>query len=226
MIFITNKYTKYYFNIINNAKQANRKKLSRNALAYIPYDRHHIIPDCFFKNRTRKGPDGWVDGNSNSPENLVYLLAREHFICHWLLTKMVTGKNKVKMINALSCMQRARDGIYTTKITSRVFNNIKSDRAKIVSDQMKGRIPWNKGKSHSAETKEKMQLARKLQVFSAETKAKMVASRKFVSDATKAKLSASSKLRTKKLCPHCLKEFLPTTFGIYHGDKCKLFKSS
>lgn len=46
------------------------------------YEKHHIIPKS-------------VGGNDN-PDNICILLPREHFVCHWLLTKMVSGKSKYK----------------------------------------------------------------------------------------------------------------------------------
>jgi hypothetical protein len=77
-MFIENKYTKWYYIIINNAKLQLRKK--KNG---IYYESHHIIPKSM----------GGVEE--------VLLTAKEHYICHLLLCKMVTGKDKHKMINAL-----------------------------------------------------------------------------------------------------------------------------
>lgn len=76
--FIDNKYTKWYNNIISNAKP-------RENIGYT--EKHHILP---------KGL-----GGSNEKENLVRLTAREHFICHLLLTKMTIGKEYQKMSYAL-----------------------------------------------------------------------------------------------------------------------------
>lgn len=77
-MFLKNKYTKWYFSIIEKAKNQNRKK---NKIEY--YESHHIIPKCM------KGTE------------VVLLTAKEHFICHLLLCRMVEGPNKYKMINAL-----------------------------------------------------------------------------------------------------------------------------
>ena len=77
-MFIENKYTNWYNLIIENAKLQLRKK--KNG---IYYESHHIIPKSM----------GGIEE--------VLLTAKEHYICHLLLCKMVTGKDKHKMINAL-----------------------------------------------------------------------------------------------------------------------------
>jgi hypothetical protein len=76
-----NKYTKWYINIINNPDLSDKT------------ENHHIVPDCLFINRTRKGPPGFVDDNPNDPENIVKLSLRQHFIVHMLLPKMIIDKN-------------------------------------------------------------------------------------------------------------------------------------
>lgn len=77
-MFIENKYTNWYNLIIDNAKLQLRKK--KNS---VYYESHHIIPKSM----------GGIEE--------VLLTAKEHYICHLLLCKMVTGKDKHKMINAL-----------------------------------------------------------------------------------------------------------------------------
>lgn len=69
-MFEENKYTKIYFNIIDNAKLTPRQKQTGNY-----FEKHHIIPRCL--------------GGDNTKNNLILLTAREHFICHILLTKMI-----------------------------------------------------------------------------------------------------------------------------------------
>jgi hypothetical protein len=81
MIFISNKYTNWYNSIIDNAQ---RRTLPTNT--YI--EKHHIIPRSL--------------GGTNEESNIVKLTAREHFICHLLLTKMTQGRNKHKMSKALT----------------------------------------------------------------------------------------------------------------------------
>lgn len=77
MIFINNKYTRWYYSIIDRAT-------TRSVSGYT--EKHHIIPKSL--------------GGSNKTSNLASLTAREHFICHMLLTKMVSGKHRQKMVHA------------------------------------------------------------------------------------------------------------------------------
>ena len=77
MIFIDNKYTRWYYTIINRAQ-------TRQLNCYT--ERHHIVPKSL--------------GGSNESSNLVSLTAREHFVCHMLLTKMVSGIQRQKMVHA------------------------------------------------------------------------------------------------------------------------------
>lgn len=116
MNYLYNKYSTFYFSIINNALQQSRKK-SKNFY----FESHHIIPKSL--------------GGSDLPENLVLLTAREHFICHWLLTKMFTVDTPpyFKMIRAFFMMKVdpiCGEGRY---IVSRVYENLKSINSKTMT---------------------------------------------------------------------------------------------
>lgn len=80
-MFLFNKYTTWYISIINNP---------RTILGVS--EKHHIIPKSL--------------GGSNRKENIVCLTPKEHFICHWLLTKMTFGENRKKMCYAFWSMTR------------------------------------------------------------------------------------------------------------------------
>lgn len=123
-MYLTNKYTKWYNNIISAAQI---RKIDEYT------EKHHIIPKCL--------------GGSNSKENLVKLTGREHFICHLLLVKMVEGKNnKAKM--AYASMQQSRSSKYKdVKISSRIYALIRKELA----DSYKG-IPHSE--QHIANWKE------------------------------------------------------------------------
>lgn len=135
-MFLTNKYAKWYFSIINNAK-------SRTLNNSIYVERHHIIPDCFYKLGRNKS--GWLDGSPNDSANVVTLTAKEHFICHLLLPKITTGKAKYKMINALLRTAIGFNADQQYIITSRIYELVR----KQYSDMRKGQVGWNKGKDLS-----------------------------------------------------------------------------
>ena len=81
-IFIDNKYTRWYYALVQ------KRKICVLNEGYV--EKHHIIPKSL--------------GGSDIKTNLVSLTAREHFVAHWLLTKMVTGINKSKMLLAFNMM--------------------------------------------------------------------------------------------------------------------------
>ena len=129
-----NKYTKWYTSITNNAKQ-------RNLDGYTEI--HHIKPRSL--------------GGVDTPENLVKLTPREHFVCHWLLVKMTTGQEHHKMLNALRMMRAEKQGQqrYTTKITARVYANIKEEYARLQSKRFSGKNNPMYGKKRSIDSIEK-----------------------------------------------------------------------
>lgn len=186
MLFIPNKYTTWYYSIINTAKN---RTLSKDVYT----ENHHIIPKAL--------------NGSNDKGNLVRLTAREHFICHWLLTKMAEGEAKHKMIYAAWSMVRKGRGQERYKMTSRTYESLR----KQLSATKRGRTPWNKGKTYSEESKAKMSAAKKGNyvpwnkgltgtfTHSEETRAEMSAARKgrILTDEHKAKVSAYWKGRPK-----------------------------
>lgn len=121
MHFLENKYKKWYDNIINSAK-------NRNINGYV--ENHHILPKSL-------GGDDIVD-------NLVRLTAREHFICHLLLTKFTTGYNKKLMNFALGKF------IQNSPLQQRIFNSWEYN--KIRESISNART----GHKHSDDTKKKM----------------------------------------------------------------------
>lgn len=73
-------YKKVYKELIDTAMKENRV---RGGDVY--YEKHHIVPDFLFKNRKRTGPKGHLDGNPDSPENIVLLTFQEHLLAHYYL---------------------------------------------------------------------------------------------------------------------------------------------
>lgn len=115
-MFIENKYTTYYYQIINHALTRNWDKVRNEGT-----EQHHIIPKSM--------------GGSNETGNLVVLTPREHFICHMLLMRMVTGAFQKKMINAMWYMSNTRH----IAVTSKQYERLRMESSKMASDRFKGR---------------------------------------------------------------------------------------
>jgi hypothetical protein len=194
MLFIDNKYTRWYYNIITNAQ-------SRSIQKEIYTEKHHIIPKSL--------------GGGNSKTNLVTLTAREHFVCHWLLTKMTLNDHLSKMNYAFIRISFSPYG--DRKLTSKKYDIIKNIRrfhtsetkAKIsaagsginnpnfgkiawsrgltketneiikqIAENNKGKPAWNKGLTHTDDTKKKMSAVRKGRTLSEEHKRKLSESKR------------------------------------------------
>jgi hypothetical protein len=108
--FNDSKYTQWYYDIIESAQKNTPTDYS---------EFHHIVPRSL--------------GGSNSKNNIVKLTARQHFVCHLLLVKMTSGRDKFKMICAAHhmsvCHRRER-----YKITSITYERLKRQR----SESMRG----------------------------------------------------------------------------------------
>lgn len=150
-----NKYTKWYINIIENAVVRDDKTLAfrqRKAVLIEKFgyvEKHHIIPKAF--------------GGSDDMENLVFLSAKEHFICHWLLSKMFCDYEKYIMLSAFSSMaRRSKNHKGNRNLTAIQFSAIRRACAENCSRLIKEYIKENghprgmKDKTHSAETKERI----------------------------------------------------------------------
>jgi len=97
---LKNKYSKWYFNIIENAISRNWSK--SNAPCYV--ERHHYIPVS-------------LGGNDS---HIVFLSSKEHFVCHALLTRMLNGEDKAKMIWTIMCLKGKN-----RYINSRLYSSFK-----------------------------------------------------------------------------------------------------
>lgn len=219
-MFIENKYSKCYYNIVGRAK-------SRLINSNIYTEKHHIIPKSC--------------GGSNMKENLVRLTAREHFVCHLLLPKMLTGSYRNKMVHALWRMCNSLKADY--KITARTYNLSKEQQAWVMSTvghngQFKiGRPAWNRGVPRTNEVKDAisransgMKTGRTASTFTKEWKEKISISKKGKhtwnkgvthSIDTKQLMSEKAKNREKKTCPYCNIETSPGNYTRWHGDNCR-----
>jgi len=86
------KYDKLYNAIIERAKHRDWKSTRYNigsVDAGVYVETHHVIPKCM--------------GGSNDRSNLVVLSAKEHFICHLLLTKMYSNSDEIMLAFKIMC---------------------------------------------------------------------------------------------------------------------------
>lgn len=133
-----NKYQIWYNNIINRAR-------NRTVEGYS--ELHHIIPRSL--------------GGSDSADNLVALTAREHFICHILLTKFTTGQDRNKMLHAVIIM-KGKNKEQPRYFNSRLYETVRRDYAIKRSIEQQGDSNSFYGKKHSAETRAKMSASKKI----------------------------------------------------------------
>jgi hypothetical protein len=170
-----NKYKQWYANITERAK-------NRHLDSYT--ESHHIVPRSL--------------GGGDEADNLVDLTAREHFVCHWLLVKMTAGQEHHKMLNALRMMRAEKQGQqrYNTKITARVYENIKQEYAKLQSKSLKGKGNGFYGKTHTPEAREKIRQKNLGNKLTPEQHARLVANtigkkKPPITNSHRAKLSAA-----------------------------------
>jgi hypothetical protein len=132
-MFKQNKYADIYYSIIER---------SRNRILEGYSEKHHVIPQSL--------------GGSNDINNIVKLTAREHFICHLLLTKMVDGNNKSKMYQAAWMMASSTSKTQQRhKVNNRTYEYLRIEMSKVKQSM----TTWNKGISPSDETKQKLRTA-------------------------------------------------------------------
>lgn len=117
IMFIDNKYTHAYTKIINRGK---------DRILFTYTEKHHIIPKSL--------------GGNNNNDNIVKLTAREHFVCHLLLTKMTEGIDRNKMISAVFFLTGRGKATNRKNIikSSRLYAKLKEEHAKFVSSIKKG----------------------------------------------------------------------------------------
>lgn len=131
-------YEKLYYNLTHQNKE------------YDCYtEKHHIVPICM--------------NGSNDKNNLVTLSGREHFVAHWILTKIYPNKFELKYAFGMMCSLKDK-----RKLKSWEFQKAKENKPaptietrKKISKSLMGNIPWNKGIPRTEEEKMKMSQALK-----------------------------------------------------------------
>lgn len=192
-MYLSNKYTFWYNNIIHRGK--NRVKEG-----YM--EKHHIVPKSL--------------GGTNTKDNLVYLTAKEHYICHLLLTKMTHGDERSKMIKAfwmISTMGNKHQK--RIKVGSRLYCKYKD-------------LWLQQGGHNKPKTEEHKSKLRGLK-RSQKTKNKISAARTGVSSGPRSQKQKDAVgaiwrgvARNEECsCIYCRKTTSITNHIRWHGDKCK-----
>lgn len=91
-----------------------------------------MINKALIRNWNKKTAPCYVECHHYTPisivgknNNVVYLSAREHFICHLLLVRMLEGKNKAKMSWAIMCMKGRKNGYINSFLYEAAKKNVK-----------------------------------------------------------------------------------------------------
>lgn len=121
VLFKDNKYTKWYMNIVERAK-------NRDLDGYT--ESHHIIPRCL--------------GGSDDKNNLVSLTAREHFICHLLLTKMSDNYLLKYALQMMTVKNEHHGERYAPN--SLLYEYAKICNSVATSERLTGKVGYNAGR--------------------------------------------------------------------------------
>jgi len=92
----------WYNNIINRAKC---RVLPEGSYT----EKHHIVPRSL--------------GGTDTPENIVVVTLKEHYICHLLLSHFTVGQDRYKMLSAVWGMMSSRD----IKPSSRLYEKARQE---------------------------------------------------------------------------------------------------
>jgi hypothetical protein len=101
------------------------RQMQRESKRQVGYELHHIFPSSL--------------GGSAEKSNLVLLTYREHYVAHWLLTKIYP--HEPKMHYGFLCM--LRDPYGNRKLTSRMVETIKSNFSEFKKWHCKIRNPMD-----------------------------------------------------------------------------------
>ena len=206
-MFTESKYTTLYYRIINSAR-------ARQSIGYT--ERHHIVPKCM--------------GGDNTLSNIVILTAREHFICHRILIKIVEEKFKSKMIYA--AWQQSRSAKYKgVRITSRTFAKLREELSKSYTDRKRSQFSeeWreNMSKAHlGKKVPASDKLIAHLRKITAERNDQHGPANPFYGKTHSHEVIANiiKSNSTVYSCPHCTKSGKSNSMKRWHFDNCKFTK--
>jgi hypothetical protein len=191
-MFNTTKYSSWYYAIIDTARKRKTEEYT---------EKHHIIPKSL--------------GGSNENANIVSLTAREHFICHNLLVRMLDDPHhRGKMIYAVWAMATMKNEHQESRhnIRSREYERLRKLRSFQQKQLMKGitRQPL------SEETKQKISNTLKGKKLGPQTK-EHIEKRFMNRKQTNSNKGKKIGKRARCCCIVCQKEVDVVNFYRYHS---------
>ena len=211
-ISLPNKYTKWYCQIVDRAQK--RTKIRKEANKLFGYsESHHILPKSLKM------------GGEKDKENIVFLTAREHFICHWLLIKMIREiEFKRKMAYALHKMLHSKNKFQNRYIP-------KSKTYELVRVEVNSKLTGEKRGPNSVESNKQRSLTMMGQNSGPKSESHRL--KLAMANIGKKRLKESIEKQIKSTngvsqgpqplmqCPHCLKEGGRSNMKRYHFENCK-----
>jgi hypothetical protein len=220
-MYLHNKYTTWYNNIIQQAK-------TRSLSGY--KERHHIVPKSL--------------GGSDLQSNLVDLTAKEHFICHLLLTKMTHGKTKEKMVYAAWNMANQENSQQTRhKVRSRTYQYLRQQFSKNHAIRMtinnpmsdpeirkrhqeainkRGKTLGNTGHKRGPMSSKLKEILRQKTIDQMTPERIEIIRQQQLNRTPEQKEKYAFAHSERMSCIHCRKLCNPGTLAKWHGDNCKL----
>ena len=222
-MYLHNKYTTWYNNIIQRAKDRILKP---------PYEKHHIVPKSL--------------GGNNLKENIVKLTAHEHFVCHLLLTKMVEGKSREKMVYAAwSMANRENQNQQRHKITGRIYSILRQEYSKVKAVHTKlnnpmhdpgirqrhqeainrrGKTKGNSGQKRGPISEELRSVLRQKTIKQMTPKRREQIRQQQLNRTDEQKEKYAFVHSKRISCIYCRQLCNPGSFAHYHGSNCKFNK--
>jgi 5-methylcytosine-specific restriction endonuclease McrA len=201
-MFIQNKYTRWYHNIVEQAQ-------NRIIDGYV--EKHHIIPRSL--------------GGTDDRSNLVILTAKEHFICHLLLTRMTVGLDKRSMWHAAWNMINQRR-VYQQryKVSSRMYELIKRNNAQSLSAANIGKPSGRKGQPCTWGDKISKTLTGRKPTAERNAKVSTALTGRVRPPRTEEwTLAQQQTIANNRItCEHCNKNVTKSAHTRSHGSKCKM----
>jgi hypothetical protein len=220
-VSLNNKYADWYSSLCQRASnRAASKATAKTRLGYVEI--HHVLPA------------GLGMGGEKSRDNVVYLTAREHFIAHLLLVRMLTGKLRDSMLSAIVIMS----GRKLYGCSGRKYESLRKAYSLRMSNLMKGRpisekqrlaynlrigAPLNETQKQAYQMREDRTPAR-LSYYAKQKGShhQKPHGRKGGCWTEKQKEAATKRPPLKRApCQYCHGIFSPSPLSRYHGENCR-----